>query len=93
MVDYCLKLSLQPWIDSHFHREIMNSMKSVTIMMIDDVYFIGVCSSVMGMGRSLENAISVMAAVYTSLDSQIPKVLMHCRIFETEEKVSIIKRH
>lgn len=66
-----------------FHREIMNSMKSVTIMMIDGVCFIGVCSSAMGTGESLERAISVMAAVYTSLDSQIPKALTDCSIFET----------
>jgi len=53
MVDYCLKLSLQPWIHTCFHREIMNSMKSVTIMMIDGVCFIRLCSFALGMGRVL----------------------------------------
>lgn len=48
-VDYCFELSLPPWIHSHFHREIMNSMKSVTIMMIDGVCLLGVRSSTQGM--------------------------------------------
>lgn len=55
--------------------------------------FIGVCSSVMGMGGSLERAFTMMTAVYTSPDSQVSKVLTGCRIFEMEEKVSIIKKH
>jgi len=50
MVDNCLKLSLQPWIHGSFHREIMNSMKSVTILMIDGVSLSGVRLSTLGMG-------------------------------------------
>lgn len=53
MVDYCPKLSLRLWVHSRVHREIMNSMKSVTIMMIDGVCFIGVFSSALGTGRVL----------------------------------------
>lgn len=92
MVDYCLKLSLQPWIHSHFPLEIMNSMKSVTIMMIDGVRFIAFAHLHWARAGSLEMAISVMAAVYTSCDSQFPKALTDCRI-KNKQKGNIIKRH
>lgn len=53
MLDYCLKLSPRPRIRRYVLREIMNSMKSVTIMMIDGVCFIGAFSSAPGAGRVL----------------------------------------
>lgn len=53
MVDYGLKLFLQPGVHRRSRREIMNPMKSVTITVIDGVCFIGACSSRLGAGRVL----------------------------------------
>lgn len=57
-----------------FAGKITNSMKSVTITMIDGVCFIGVCSSAPGTGRVLgEGHQREIAAVFTSRDSQFPR--------------------